>query len=624
MLKRCNLFIAILLTLNLNLSLGCYSVYGINVELDSTLKITKLGEPLILNEPYVNTLIVDDHEGNLWLLSKSSLWSFSVDSMKWKRCCTIALPDSELVLGFDHSQKRFLFWSAGVGKVYTMNVGDSVLTRDDKSFHHRTQFGHLGLIHPTSGSIYAFGGYGYWETRNITTKYDQNTNEWQIVNLNSGLRLPTARMNARGVLDAKRNQLHVFAGNSFYENRRDLSNKTVPFNDYWILDLNDNTWNEQRIFNSDSLFEYFFPLPKDYYTYNTYNGTIDTINDLAWYTVRLQKNNTHIKLLAFDLKGGFGSITPYWLGDIGNKSFIKYMYYHAPSNRLIIAWEPIVNNDNNRYIYVSAVTLPQPEVVRAYLYQTKNWSQWTYWLPMLVIVLLVGSIGLTGVVMYRRQSSKATNTTHRNNGVAKGPNRFPSMNGTNRSDTYGNKKIHLQLQFIDKPVLQFNHKIINDLFHPQELDILVWLIWNAKIGRNFVLTDIIEQLFWNKNPNLDYVRKQRNMVLKKINEKLAQLFEPYVKDTHWILDRMPIDDRRKREYAFNLEHVEVQSDLDKHISILLSRSNERDQESLTKEEIEWITSSSILSSVRQVWADEIRTWFSRQYQQYALEQPTVN
>jgi hypothetical protein len=544
--------------------------------------------------------------------------------MKWRRCCAIALPDSELVFGFDQAQKRFLFWSEGVGKVYTMKLGDSVLTRIDKSFHHRTQFGHLGIVHPTSGSILAFGGYGYWETRNITTRYDLNTNEWQIITLNSGLRIPEARMNARGVFDAKREQLHLFSGNSFYENRKDLSNKTVQFNDYWILDLKNNSWNQQKIFHNDSLFDYYFPQPQVYDAYNTYNGTLDTLNDLAWYTIRQKKNNTQIKLLAFDLKEGFGSVMPFWLGDIGNKSTIKHLHYHAKTQRLLIVWEPRVNNQNNRYVYVSAAELPQPALVKAYLYQTKRWSLWEYWLPSLFIIVLIASISFSGVVFYRRQSSKGNQPMKDAKGSIKANNRGYAINGKLNGDPSQDKKIHLQLKFIPKPQLEYNGKSLNDLFHPQELDILVWLIWSAKIGRTYVLTDVIEQLFWNKNPNIDYVRKQRNLVLKKINEKLTQAFEAVTPSVQWILDRVPIDDRRKREYAVNLEQVEIQSDLDNLISVILRRTNEHNQTSLSQEEITWITSSGILSEIRHPWADEIRTWFTRQYQKYASEQQSVN
>lgn len=616
-------FLISLLALIFSLHTEISNARGVDLWSDSTLKITRLGEPLILNEPYA-TPIVGDHLGNLWLLSKSSLWTFSVDSMKWRRCCAIALPDSELVFGFDQAQKRFLFWSEGVGKVYTMKLGDSVLTRIDKSFHHRTQFGHLGIVHPTSGSILAFGGYGYWETRNITTRYDLNTNEWQIITLNSGLRIPEARMNARGVFDAKREQLHLFSGNSFYENRKDLSNKTVQFNDYWILDLKNNSWNQQKIFHNDSLFDYYFPQPQVYDAYNTYNGTLDTLNDLAWYTIRQKKNNTQIKLLAFDLKEGFGSVMPFWLGDIGNKSTIKHLHYHAKTQRLLIVWEPRVNNQNNRYVYVSAAELPQPALVKAYLYQTKRWSLWEYWLPSLFIIVLIASISFSGVVFYRRQSSKGNQPMKDAKGSIKANNRGYAINGKLNGDPSQDKKIHLQLKFIPKPQLEYNGKSLNDLFHPQELDILVWLIWSAKIGRTYVLTDVIEQLFWNKNPNIDYVRKQRNLVLKKINEKLTQAFEAVTPSVQWILDRVPIDDRRKREYAVNLEQVEIQSDLDNLISVILRRTNEHNQTSLSQEEITWITSSGILSEIRHPWADEIRTWFTRQYQKYASEQQSVN
>lgn len=144
------------------------------------IELTVKGDKPIIHYGQRDYFFADGNLGFVWLVTNGLIWSFSFDSLRFTTWPDVYLEDMELQMGFDRGAKRFLFWSLGVGKVYTWQPGDSTLRRIDRSSNHRTQFDHSWFIHPQSSDIYAFGGYGFWESRGYTTRYEQLSREWNI------------------------------------------------------------------------------------------------------------------------------------------------------------------------------------------------------------------------------------------------------------------------------------------------------------------------------------------------------------------------------------------------------------------------------------------------------------
>jgi hypothetical protein len=67
-----------------------------------------------------------------------------------------------------------LFIDHGCGRVYKW-TNDSIY-RIDKSFHHKNQ--HLNATIYHDGNVYLYGGYGFFQAKNITTTYNKVLNEW--------------------------------------------------------------------------------------------------------------------------------------------------------------------------------------------------------------------------------------------------------------------------------------------------------------------------------------------------------------------------------------------------------------------------------------------------------------
>jgi hypothetical protein len=123
---------------------------------------------------------------------------------------------------------------------------------------------------------------------------------------------------------------------------------------------------------------------------------------------------------------------------------------------------------------------------------------------------------------------------------------------------------NLQLK-ISKTTTIYVDEIALDMYLTnKDLNVLAWMSIKHKNGDPFQSTDKIEAFFFSDLNDSDISRKQRNMSLKKINEVLSKLYSGYVHRDSWIIMRNAADDKRKKEYAIDLEGVDIRVDLHKN------------------------------------------------------------
>ena len=132
------------------------------------------------------------------------------------------------------------------GKLYLLYPGGGILfeyhnnaiRRIDNSFAHRNQFsGHFFIY---KNNLYLLGGYGYWKTNSLLTRFNFNSKEWDYVQTLG--QIPSDGINeASSFLD--KNILTVF---DFYYRVNDIDQKN---NNLYELDLESLMWEKKGSLN---------------------------------------------------------------------------------------------------------------------------------------------------------------------------------------------------------------------------------------------------------------------------------------------------------------------------------------------------------------------------------------
>ena len=140
----------------------------------------------LLNKKDNSFIVIDD---------SAYYWSIKVSDKVWKKN-NYVFKSNELSFGdflsyyrpVSLNNGRILFCHHGVGTVYELR-NDTIL-RIDRSFNHRNQY--HSSIFGHDNSLYAFGGYGLFETKNLFVCYSNALNEWRQVISNCAIQPRTS------------------------------------------------------------------------------------------------------------------------------------------------------------------------------------------------------------------------------------------------------------------------------------------------------------------------------------------------------------------------------------------------------------------------------------------------
>ena len=135
-----------------------------------------------------------------------------------------------------HKSKTYLLYPGG-GLLYSFSNG--AIERIDRSFPHRNQYG--GYFFSFKDNLFLIGGYGYWQTKSIITKFNFNSGDWEIV--------ATSGQNPIGIYQGsffiKNGQLYVFD----FLTRTSNNQKEKRNNNLYILNLETFVWNKLGVIN---------------------------------------------------------------------------------------------------------------------------------------------------------------------------------------------------------------------------------------------------------------------------------------------------------------------------------------------------------------------------------------
>ena len=119
----------------------------------------------------------------------------------------------------------------GGGILYKFSKG--AIERIDESFPHRNQF--AGFFFSYNSELYLLGGYGYWSSKEILTKFNFESRSWEVIPLSG--EAPKGGINQGSFVKAK-NSVYVF--DFFSTQPESLINKKSPF--LYELNLSKFVW----------------------------------------------------------------------------------------------------------------------------------------------------------------------------------------------------------------------------------------------------------------------------------------------------------------------------------------------------------------------------------------------
>jgi len=108
------------------------------------------------------------------------------------------------------------------------------ISRIDHSYEHRNQLN--SAIFQRNDTIFRFGGYGFFESRNFFTYFDYKTNEWNSYKTKPGL-LPPGLSGVKYFVDS--DGFYLFGGNSIDPHDKYINH---PNNEIWYFSFVTKTW----------------------------------------------------------------------------------------------------------------------------------------------------------------------------------------------------------------------------------------------------------------------------------------------------------------------------------------------------------------------------------------------
>ncbi|MDK2771260.1 MAG: hypothetical protein KYX68_03375 [Flavobacterium sp.] len=183
---------------------------------------------------------IDSQNENYLVFDNSNFYYFKkFNSNTWNKQNILfnEIPTStDFPYNFFHIKDKNYFVHKGCGTVYEFR-NDSII-RIDNSFEHKSQFNASTFIY--HDEIYYFGGYGLFTFKNILTKYDFKTREWELVKYSDYNNIPKPRSHALTYLID--DDLYVIGGftENYETNLTTTTNKAL--NDIWKLNLTTKKW----------------------------------------------------------------------------------------------------------------------------------------------------------------------------------------------------------------------------------------------------------------------------------------------------------------------------------------------------------------------------------------------
>lgn len=185
-------------------------------------------------------LIVDGESLQYYYVLKKEGYYIS-DKPEKLNLYTKSIPESlnvslSTLTSVTHNSKTYLLYPGG-GLLYSFI--DGAIERIDRSFPHRNQYG--GYFFSYKNNLYLIGGYGFWQTKSIITKFNFNNGDWEIINTTG--QLPKGL--DKGTYFINDDNLYVFD----FLSRNTNNQKEKTEDNLYVLNLKTFSWKRLGVVN---------------------------------------------------------------------------------------------------------------------------------------------------------------------------------------------------------------------------------------------------------------------------------------------------------------------------------------------------------------------------------------
>lgn len=460
--------------------------------------------PSIENNAYLFADIDTTNE-RVYVLVEDQMWRYELTTDTWKFLSVIdelADIDEELEFGYDEFNKRLLFWSGGIGKVYAYDLTNHEFTRIDASFSHKNQFEHIPFFR--KGTLHAFGGYGFWDWHNLITTFNPALKEWNLIKVDPESPMPRERVAYTGMYKANTNELYVFGGISSKDLLQDDENmKRMILNDFWKFNFNTFRW--QAMDGETNLENYAFLDPASYRSIKAINTISSSAYSSAsdfWYIPMYLKNAKRKRIFLQPVSTApFEVFEPIEIDQgLNNERWLSNFMYSPKSASLIIITASRMTNSDTFPVHV--MKLPEERLLASIEPQDGS-------IVPLKAVITGGLILLLAIFALILVKARDEDT-----------------------------KPEESLESVDEP---YHYPWLSDL-EKEMIRIL------KEMGKEIESAEIEERV-WPDINNFDYRRKLRNDTFNSINKKFKE--HTGTEEDIIVRHKDPSDNRR---YRYGLNH----------------------------------------------------------------------
>ena len=196
---------------------------------------------------------------------------------------------------FNKNSDNIKIVSVGGGHVFS--VDNDTLKREDFSFNHKMSFGSAVFVR--NDTIFKFGGYGFWSSRNFFTYFDNSSKEWEFYPSNSLLLPPPIHNFNFKVFDDE------FIMTNGYTPDVGTGIKNQSVSDIWKYNFIDRKWDNLGVSNLPK-YDNIIEIDNDVFfarKQNNYNFIyVDYLNNV-FYDVETANTSIPINGLSSIIKG---------------------------------------------------------------------------------------------------------------------------------------------------------------------------------------------------------------------------------------------------------------------------------------------------------------------------------